>query len=138
VVEFDPDLPLLYADERAFKQIMLNVLSNAFKFTPPGGRITIHAGRRPDGGVVVSVTDTGPGIPPERLERLFIPFEQIDNRYNREAAGTGLGLSLTKGLVDIHGGSVVIESTVGTGTTVTVMLPPGPGPQHPAAGPEGG
>lgn len=138
MVEFDPDLPLLYADERAFKQIMLNVLSNAFKFTPPGGRITIHAGRRPDGGVVVSVTDTGPGIPPERLERLFIPFEQIDNRYNREAAGTGLGLSLTKGLVDIHGGSVVIESTVGTGTTVTVMLPPGPGPQHPAAGPEGG
>jgi two-component system cell cycle sensor histidine kinase PleC len=130
-IALDPDLPLLYADERAFKQIMLNVLSNALKFTPSGGRITIHAAARPDGGIALSVSDTGPGIAPERLDRLFIPFEQIDNRYNREAAGTGLGLSLTKGLVDIHGGSLVIESTLGTGTVVTVILPPGPGGPRP-------
>ena len=126
-VNFDQDLPLLYADERAFKQIILNILSNALKFTPPEGQIIIHASARPDGGIAISVTDTGPGIPTEQLDRLFLPFEQIDNRYNRETAGTGLGLSLTKGLVEIHDGSVTIESLLGTGTTVTISLPPGPG-----------
>ncbi len=124
-LDFDPDLPLLYADERAFKQIILNVLSNALKFTPSGGQVTVHGGSQADGGIVISVTDTGTGIARDQLDRLFLPFEQIDNRYNREAAGTGLGLSLTKGLVEIHGGSVVIHSTLGIGTTVAIHFPPG-------------
>ncbi|CAK0775222.1 two-component system, cell cycle sensor histidine kinase PleC [Azospirillaceae bacterium] len=117
---------LAWADERALKQILVNLLSNAIKFTPNSGKITIVANQTDDGGVKISVSDTGQGISVEKLKRLFRPFEQGDNRYSRETDGTGLGLSLSKGLAEIHGGAVAINSKVGAGTTIAVTLPSKP------------
>ncbi len=126
-IDLAKDVPPLWADARAFKQIVINLLSNALKYTPRGGRITIQARCGPNGGITISVNDNGPGIPPDKLSRLFKPFVQVDNRYNRSSTGTGLGLSLIKGLVEIHGGTVSIASTIGVGTTVSFLLPAGPG-----------
>ena len=131
VVDLSDPVPRLWVDERAFKQIMLNLLSNALKFTPRGGCVTISVRQLSCGGARVAISDTGAGIPADRLPRLFKPFEQVDNRYNRVVTGTGLGLSLTKGLVEIHGGNVDIQSTIGVGTTVSFRLPGGP--REPAA-----
>jgi len=117
-----PDLPLLVADERAVKQILLNLLSNAVKFTPEGGEIVV-AGHRMGQGLALCVTDNGPGIAPEKVERVFQPFSQIDNRYGRASGGTGLGLALVRGLAELHGGRAWIASTLGEGTTVSVYLP---------------
>ncbi|CAK0779383.1 two-component system, cell cycle sensor histidine kinase PleC [Azospirillaceae bacterium] len=117
-------LPYLRADERAVKQVIFNLLSNAIKFTPAGGRITIGA-HKVEGAeqIRLSVRDTGCGIPADRLERIFRPFEQVDNRYSRSRDGTGLGLALVKGLVELHGGVIEIESEVGVGTLVAVVFP---------------
>ncbi|MEI9993249.1 MAG: ATP-binding protein [Rhizomicrobium sp.] len=121
--EIAPDLPLLVADDRAFRQIALNLLSNAVKFTPEDGRIDIALQRSGNGGLLLEVADNGPGIPEEKLERVFEPFSQIDNRYGRQSGGTGLGLALVKGLVDLHGGRVWIESAPERGTKVYVYFP---------------
>jgi len=119
-----PDaLPPLLADERGIKQILFNLLSNAIKFTPAGGWITLGADVDAEGATRLTVTDTGIGIPPDQLERVIRPFEQVDNRYGRSAGGTGLGLALVKALTELHGGRLAIASTVGEGTTVTVTLP---------------
>ncbi len=123
-------VPPLFADERAIKQIMFNLLSNAVKFTP-GGSVTVRARAVPNGGaagdaVAISVSDTGIGIPPDQIERIQRPFERIDNRYSQSAGGTGLGLALVRGLVELHGGRLDIASTVGQGTTVTVTFPAEP------------
>ncbi len=122
-VSIAPGLPLLKADERAFKQIALNLLTNAIKFTPDGGRIDMRCCRGAEGGFLLAVADNGQGIPPDKLERVFTPFSQVDNRYDRQAGGTGLGLALVRGLVELHGGRCWIESTVGRGTTVCVYFP---------------
>lgn len=124
------------ADERRLKQIMDNLLSNAAKFTPEGGRISIKARccNRPDsrnqefenpgGGVVISVSDTGIGICSEDLDRIFKPFEQVENSPNRRFEGTGLGLSLTKRLVELHGGRLWVESQgEGRGSAFHFFLP---------------
>jgi len=111
------------ADERAFKQIVLNLVSNAIKFTPEGGRIGVTCRRGEDNGLLLVVDDTGLGIPSDRLEKVFDAFSQIDNRYDRKAGGTGLGLALVQGLAQLHGGRAWIESTLGRGTTVFVYFP---------------
>jgi two-component system cell cycle sensor histidine kinase PleC len=120
------DLPDVEADYRAIKQVLLNLLSNAIKFTPRGGVITIHAERREDPlgeRVRMSVHDTGIGIPPEDLVRLARPFEQIESQHAKTQQGTGLGLALTKSLVEMHGGLLDLRSTPGQGTTASFSLP---------------
>ncbi len=115
------ELPEIEADHRAVKQILLNLLSNAVKFTDQGA-IMVHA-RGNAQGLTLRVVDTGCGIPPEHLPRLARPFEQVEQELTRNNHGTGLGLALTKSLVEMHGGKLSIQSEVGRGTIVTVTLP---------------
>ncbi len=121
-----PDrLDPIQADRRALRQVLLNLVSNAIKFTPGGGSVTVAvaAGLH---SVSAVVADTGIGIPADHLPRLGRPFEQVANSWTRGHAGSGLGLAITKALVTMHGGTLSIESTVGKGTTVTVALPTAP------------
>jgi signal transduction histidine kinase len=125
-VQFPPELPLLWADELKLRQIILNLMSNAVKFTRPGGRVAVAAydlGPGDDGGVVVEIADNGIGMAAESIPLALSPFRQIDNRLDRKYEGTGLGLPLTKGLVELHGGTLDITSQVDLGTTVTIRLP---------------
>lgn len=117
--------PVLRADARALRQILLNLVSNAAKFTPEGGTITVGVRREngADGGVVLAVTDTGIGIAADDIPKLMKPFAQVHNVYKRKYQGAGLGLTLVRSFAELHGGSVKLESTPGRGTTVTVMLP---------------
>jgi two-component system cell cycle sensor histidine kinase PleC len=120
------DLPEVEADYRALKQVLLNLLSNAVKFTPRGGRVrVIAAPAEGEGGarVRLSVQDTGIGIAPEDLARLARPFEQIESQQAKTQQGTGLGLALTKSLVEMHGGLLELKSAPGQGTTASFSLP---------------
>jgi two-component system cell cycle sensor histidine kinase PleC len=126
VIEVRPDAPELYADERALKQILINLASNSVKFTPEGGRIAIIASTASCGAFQIMVEDNGPGIPPEKLDRIFTPFSQVDNRYDRQAGGTGLGLALVRGLAELHGGRAWIESEPGEGARAYVLFPMSP------------
>lgn len=126
----EPDLPDLYADSSKFKQVLYNLLSNAIKFTPEGGRVVLQATRiRGSGSGVdrlrIAVHDTGIGIKLEAQERVWREFEQIDSTYARAEQGTGLGLALTKQLVELHGGRIWVESTgiEGEGSTFSFELP---------------
>ncbi len=121
--ELADGLAPLLADQRKLKQILINLLSNAIKFTPSGGTVTIRAGCRPDAGYVFQVRDTGIGIAADDIPLALTPFKQLDSDLNRKFDGTGLGLPLTKSLVEMHGGSLDLQSEVGVGTTVTVRLP---------------
>jgi two-component system, cell cycle sensor histidine kinase PleC len=116
------DIPRITADERAIKQVLINLLSNAIKFTPSGGTITLEAVVE-DQVVVVSVTDTGHGIPAADLPRIGQPFEQSVKPDGKQSEGTGLGLALSRRLVELHSGSLEIQSQEGAGTEVTVRLP---------------
>jgi cell cycle sensor histidine kinase DivJ len=116
------DLPELTADPRACRQILINLLSNAIKFTDKGGEITVGA-RRDGRMVALFVSDTGIGIAEKDIARLGQPFAQANSGYDRNHEGTGLGLSVVKGLAALHGGTLRIESRLGAGTTVTVALP---------------
>jgi cell cycle sensor histidine kinase DivJ len=112
----------IVGDKRAYQQILLNLLSNAIKFTPPRGRVTIRL--RPDGNhVVISVADTGIGIAPNDLANLGSPFFQAGASYDRPYEGTGLGLSVVRGLVGLHSGTIAVESELNHGTCVSVRLP---------------
>jgi two-component system cell cycle sensor histidine kinase PleC len=113
----------IVADPRAIKQIVLNLVTNAVKFTPNGGRIQVRCGMVDTGGFTITVEDNGPGIAKEKLAKVFKPFSQVDNRYDSNGGGTGLGLALVQGLAQLHGGSATIESEVGVGTKVTVYFP---------------
>ncbi|WP_293901556.1 ATP-binding protein [Phenylobacterium sp.] len=120
------DLPEVEADHRAIKQVLLNLLSNAIKFTPRGGRVTVRAERREDQlgeRVRISVQDTGIGISPRDLERLARPFEQVESQQSKTTQGSGLGLALTKALVEMHGGLLDLRSAPGQGTTASFALP---------------
>ncbi len=117
------DLPRFRGDERRIKQIFLNLLSNAVKFTPEGGEVTVTAGQDKDGGLWITVADTGIGMDPAGIAKALVMFEQVDAGMARRREGTGLGVPLTLGLVELHGGQLTIESTPGQGTTVTVVLP---------------
>jgi signal transduction histidine kinase len=121
--ELPSALPRLLADERRLKQVLLNLLSNAIKFTPRGGRIRISATAEARDGFVFTVSDTGIGIASADIERVLQPFGQVDSALSRRSEGAGLGLPLTKSLVELHGGSLRIDSELGGGTTVTVRLP---------------
>lgn len=121
--EMARDMPALYADERAFKQIVLNLLSNAVKFTPPGGRISVSAKVNGMGEFVFMVADTGIGIEEGDQERILKPFTQADSSLARRYEGTGLGLPLTKSLVELHGGRLELESKPQMGTTVRAVFP---------------
>jgi signal transduction histidine kinase len=120
--DISDDLQPLLLDRRAVTQVLLNLLSNAIKFTPLGGTVTIAAGSAEE-GVQLSVADIGIGIAESDLRRLARPFEQVDNVLTRTKTGSGLGLALTKALVDQHGGRFEISSRVGEGTTVTARFP---------------
>jgi cell cycle sensor histidine kinase DivJ len=122
----DTDLPhsvaQIRADQRACKQILLNLLSNALKFSKPGGRVVIGAYRE-GSGVVLYVADEGIGIARCDMGRIGEPFQQLENGHHRRYLGTGLGLSVVKGLVALHGGSLEIDSEVGVGTRILIRLP---------------
>ncbi|MGZ8407886.1 MAG: ATP-binding protein, partial [Caulobacteraceae bacterium] len=116
-------LPDVEADYRALKQIMLNLLSNAIKFTPRGGQVTVGLESGPSGMLRFKITDTGIGIEADDLARLAQPFEQIESQHSKTVQGTGLGLALTKSLVEMHHGSLEMRSQPGKGTEVSVTLP---------------
>ncbi len=118
-----PDLPPLTADVRAVRQMLMNLVSNALKFTA-GGTVTVSARQRDDGGIDLSVADTGSGIPPEALARVGEPFYQAHDGRRSGPSGTGLGLALVRELMKLHGGSLAIESRVGIGTTASLCFPP--------------
>ena len=117
------DLPRLRSDKRHIKQILLNLLTNAVKFTPPGGTVTFHAEAPESNGMSIRVADTGVGISAEHLERVLEPFAQVKDNAHIAHDGTGLGLAISHRLVKLHGGALTIESEVGTGTTVTIQFP---------------
>jgi signal transduction histidine kinase len=119
----DPETLGVMADEKALRQILLNLATNAVKFTPSGGRVDLSAVLGGRGELVIRVTDTGIGIPPDMAGRLFVPFERLHRHTAPEIEGTGLGLAITRGLVTLHGGTIGIVSAVGEGTCVTVTLP---------------
>ena len=114
---------MIYVDSTKFKQIALNLLSNAVKFTEPRGRIQVDSVFHKSGDLVLSIRDTGIGIPPEQIERIFQPFEQIADHLTREHEGTGLGLPIAKALIELHGGELILNSKPGAGTTATLRLP---------------
>jgi len=125
-LELDAPLPgphiEINADKRACRQILLNLMSNAVKFSKPGGRVTVE-GRENGADIEIAVLDEGIGIDPRHLPRIGDPFFQARAGYDRIAEGSGLGLSLVRGLVGLHGGGLTIESALGVGTRVTVRLP---------------
>ncbi|MFZ5690710.1 MAG: sensor histidine kinase [Pseudomonadota bacterium] len=121
---FEPDLPRVWADERALRQIALNLLSNAVKFTPQGGEIWIKAGWTASGGQYFSVKDTGPGIPEDEIPVVLASFGQGSNAIKSAEQGAGLGLPIAKSLVDLHGGTFTLKSKLRVGTEVIVALPP--------------
>ena len=118
----EPGLQSIVGDERKFRQIMLNLLSNAVKFTPDGGRITVQAVTA-DGQAAISVRDTGIGIADAEQDVVFEEFRQATSSSPRKSEGTGLGLALTKRFVELHGGTIRLQSTVGEGSTFTFTLP---------------
>jgi PAS domain S-box-containing protein len=127
-LEIPEELPTLIADRSKVKQILYNLLSNAIKFTKEAGRLGIRASSLPadDHGqpqIQIAVWDSGIGIAPEDLPRIFLEFEQLDSSYVRQQEGTGLGLALSQRLVEAHGGRIWVESTVGKGSTFTLLLP---------------
>jgi len=123
--ELPPYLPPVMVDRRALKQIMLNLLTNAVKFTPTGGTVTIRVGLDATRALRLTVVDTGCGIAPNQLPHVFEPFRRAERDQPQNAQeGTGLGLAICKGLVDAHGGRIEIASTPGRGTSVTVTFPP--------------
>lgn len=120
----EPDLPRIWADERAIRQVTLNLLTNAIKFTPQGGTITIKVGWTASGGQYISIRDTGPGIPPEEIPVIMSSFGRGSLAQKNADEGSGLGLPIVKGLIELHGGTFTIKSEVRVGTEVIVVLPP--------------
>lgn len=121
-IEMENSPPRFFGDLRRIKQVLFNVLSNAFKFTPEHGSVVMTL-RHDDRGVTFSVRDTGPGIPADDLPRIFMPFVQVTDVMRQNIQGSGLGLNIVKHLTEMHGGSVEIESTLGAGVHVTVWFP---------------
>lgn len=122
-VEFDEYTDDIYADERMVKQTLMNLISNANKYTADDGRILVRTGRDDDGGIVVSVIDNGVGIAEEELSRVLEPFTQARAKVDIAHKGTGLGLPIAKNLMEIQGGTLSIESEPGVGTSVRIWFP---------------
>jgi two-component system cell cycle sensor histidine kinase PleC len=121
---FEPDMPRLWADERAVRQICLNLLSNAIKFTPQRGEIWLKVGWTASGGQYMSVKDTGPGIPEEEIPIVLASFGQGSNAIKTAEQGAGLGLPIAKSLTDLHGGTFTLKSKLRIGTEIIVAFPP--------------
>jgi PAS domain S-box-containing protein len=142
IVQAPDQLPPTQADPRRMRQVFANLLDNAAKYTPNGGHITVTAAEE-EGEVVVSIADTGPGIPTEHLSRIFEPFHRVDSGLTRTVGGTGLGLAITRRILDAQGGRIEVRSAPGQGATFIVRLPiltsdppaappePTPDPAHP-------
>jgi diguanylate cyclase (GGDEF)-like protein len=124
VVELDPSTRWVRADTGKLNQILMNLLGNAIKYSPDGGEIVVRSAPAADGRVEVSVTDQGIGIPEEHLERIFERFHRVDSSETRSIPGTGLGLYIVRHLVELHGGTIVAESTAGRGSTFRFTLSP--------------
>src|SRR5262249_54725458 len=117
--EIPADLPKFFGDAAKLRQILINLLSNAVKFTPAGGKVRITVEREAGEGLAVRVADTGIGIPPDKLSIALAPFGQVEGELDRHNDGIGLGLPLTKRLIELHGGTMEIDSAPGRGTAVT-------------------
>jgi len=116
-------LPPFWGDMKKLRQVLINMLSNAIKFTPEGGSVTLSARRESDGGVAITIADTGIGMAPEDIPVALAPFGQVDGTLARKYEGVGLGLPLSKRLVEMHGGRFEIDSVIGNGTIITIVLP---------------
>ncbi len=117
------DLPLVHCDREKVRQSLVNLAYNAVKFTPSGGTVTVSARPEGDSEVALSVVDTGIGIGPEHLRRIFEVFYQVDSSSTREHGGVGLGLAIVKSFVEAHGGKVTVTSAPGRGSDFTLVLP---------------
>jgi two-component system cell cycle sensor histidine kinase PleC len=122
--QIEAALPSIRGDSVKLRQVFTNLISNALKFTRSGGSVIIRASGRPDGGVLVCVTDTGVGMTEEEIAVALTPFGQVDASHARWREGTGIGLPIAKALVRLHGGEFKIRSQKGVGTEATVALPP--------------
>ena len=124
IQKIEDKLPMIRGDRLRLKQTVLNLLSNAIKFTPAGeGKVSLSAKRSPNGGVAISVTDTGIGIPEGEQELVFSPFIRSSSPHSRSYEGTGLGLSLVNAFVTKHDGTIEVKSVENIGTTITIFLP---------------
>lgn len=130
-LRLDPDLPSIPIDARRIKQILINLLSNANKYTPDHGQILVVARRNPDGGATIAVVDTGVGMTEEQQTVAMTPFGQVQSYYTRTQEGTGLGLPIARGLAREHGGDLYLKSEPDVGTAAVVTLPPVT-PEHPS------
>jgi two-component system, NtrC family, sensor histidine kinase KinB len=125
VVRAPGGLPAVWGDSERVTQILTNLVSNAHKYTPEGGQITVVAAAAGD-GIRLEVRDTGVGLSPEEQARLFTRFYRAQNRATQEAGGTGLGLAITRALVEAHGGRIAVQSSPGQGSTFRLTLPTAP------------
>lgn len=123
IEETEPDLPLVWADLKALRQVCLNLMSNALKFTPKGGRIVLSVGALPDGGQYLSVRDNGPGIPADEIPKVLQAFGQGTLAHRTAEGGAGLGLAIVQNLMELHGGALNLQSELRKGTDATVILP---------------
>jgi two-component system, cell cycle sensor histidine kinase PleC len=123
ITDFNPDMPAVFADERALRQICLNLISNAIKFTPDQGTVAVRAGILPGGEAIISIRDNGPGIPEEEIPRVLSAFGQGSLALKLRDCGTGLGLPIVAGLAELHGGRFELKSKLGVGTEATLILP---------------
>ena len=114
---------VIRVDQTKFKQVLLNLLSNAVKFTQPSGRVIVDCRRDKQGDLLITVKDTGVGIPREQLEKVLEPFEQVEDHLTRRNEGTGLGLPIAKALIELHGGELHLESELNVGTTAELRVP---------------
>jgi signal transduction histidine kinase len=121
-IEAAPEIPAVQADRNRLIQILMNLLSNAYRYTPSGGSITVSV-QSTDDAVLVQVTDTGIGIAPEDQEKIFERFYRVDHELVNQQAGTGLGLPIARSLVELHGGRLWLESEFGAGSTFSFTLP---------------
>jgi two-component system sensor histidine kinase ResE len=118
---FPARLPLMLGNEDRIEQVILNLLDNAVKFSPPGGVVTLRAGVE-NNSITVSITDQGPGIPPEDLKHIWERFHRVEKSRSRALGGTGLGLAIVKQIVEAHGGTVNVQSEVGKGSTFSFTM----------------
>ncbi len=119
-----PGLPMVRGDALRLRQVLLNLVSNAVKFTPTGGSVHLDAHVEADGGLLLSVSDTGIGIEAADLPRVFEPFNQLDSSLARRFEGSGLGLHLSRALAEAQGASLTLQSAIGQGTTALLRFPP--------------
>ena len=121
--EMEHDLPLVWADARRLGQVLDNLIGNAIKFSSSGDSITTAVTRQDNDTVLVAISDTGIGIPPDRIDKIWERFYQVDSQWTRRRPGTGLGLTIAKRIVEAHGGQIRVESTPGVGSTFSFTLP---------------